>query len=334
MKNCVYRFLNKDNEVIYIGKAKDLKLRLRTHSHLSKECYEEKDVIEFIEFDTVDDMNFAERYYIMKFKPKYNTILADKSVNMSLTELDIKIWNRLNKKHNTHSVNSDSAYVEIGETKEYLINKLELIREKIEFAHSFIRENDINIFNTNNFAVKRYDALIDEEKVIKSNIEKLLKEEGVSSRIVDIFIQRGVYTKEGIIKDDIKKIEDTIYNKCEEDILKYGYYKFKNYYRIEEFFSADRHNLALSEFYDFKTIENYIFECKEIDIKVRQEFTDRIIENIEKRLSNKFGKLKKEVIFIDGYSEFLSTLYPTYKFVCFQEPCIILKPIIMENTNN
>ena len=28
MKNCVYRFLNKDNEIIYVGKAKNLKNRL------------------------------------------------------------------------------------------------------------------------------------------------------------------------------------------------------------------------------------------------------------------------------------------------------------------
>ena len=42
MKNCVYRFLNKDNEIIYIGKTKDLDNRIKTHEHLPKECYLER----------------------------------------------------------------------------------------------------------------------------------------------------------------------------------------------------------------------------------------------------------------------------------------------------
>jgi excinuclease UvrABC nuclease subunit len=67
MRNCVYRFLNKDNKVIYVGKAKDLKSRILNHKHLSEECYKERNKVEYVRFVSEDDMDFAERYYIMKF---------------------------------------------------------------------------------------------------------------------------------------------------------------------------------------------------------------------------------------------------------------------------
>ena len=41
MKNCVYRFINKENEIIYIGKSKNLEKRLKGHDHLPNKCYEE-----------------------------------------------------------------------------------------------------------------------------------------------------------------------------------------------------------------------------------------------------------------------------------------------------
>lgn len=68
----VYRFLNKENEIIYIGKTKELNKRLSNHSHLSKECYSEIKYIEYIKLLNYDEMSIYERYYINKFNPKYN----------------------------------------------------------------------------------------------------------------------------------------------------------------------------------------------------------------------------------------------------------------------
>lgn len=76
--NCVYRFLNKYNEIIYVGKAKNLKNRLSNHNHLPKECYKERDRIEFICLNNEFDMDLAERYFITKINPKYNTVLNKK----------------------------------------------------------------------------------------------------------------------------------------------------------------------------------------------------------------------------------------------------------------
>lgn len=92
MKNCVYRFLNDNDEIIYIGKAKDLKQRLKNHCHLPDKCYEERKIIEYISFDTEDEMDFAERYFVPKVKPKYNTVYKYRELNLKISEFDSKKW--------------------------------------------------------------------------------------------------------------------------------------------------------------------------------------------------------------------------------------------------
>lgn len=88
MENCVYRFLDEYENVIYIGKAKNLKNRLNNHKHLPESCYLEQAYIDYACFDNEYEMDFAERYYIQKLTPKYNTKLSDKPISFTSTELD------------------------------------------------------------------------------------------------------------------------------------------------------------------------------------------------------------------------------------------------------
>lgn len=90
MENCIYRFKDEDENIIYVGKAKNLKNRLENHKHLPKECYSEQAYIEYTCFDNEYEMDFAERYYIQKLNPKYNTVLANKPISFSSKELDEK----------------------------------------------------------------------------------------------------------------------------------------------------------------------------------------------------------------------------------------------------
>lgn len=92
LKNCIYRFINQANEIIYIGKAKDLKQRLAGHRHLPEACYAERVRIEFTMFLTEDDMDLAERYYIPKHKPKYNVIWNQRFISLDLSRLDNVRW--------------------------------------------------------------------------------------------------------------------------------------------------------------------------------------------------------------------------------------------------
>lgn len=93
-KYYVYRFLNSENEIIYVGKTSNLQNRMKQHfsdhnGHLPKDCYDNVVKIEYIELNHPIDMTIYELYYISQYKPKYNTndILYDnKSDIANITE--------------------------------------------------------------------------------------------------------------------------------------------------------------------------------------------------------------------------------------------------------
>lgn len=64
--NHVYRFLNKNEEVIYVGKTEtDLRKRISGHftrGHLPKECYEETSKIQFLTSSSSTMMDIEESY--------------------------------------------------------------------------------------------------------------------------------------------------------------------------------------------------------------------------------------------------------------------------------
>lgn len=96
LKNCVYRFIDKKNRILYVGKIKNLKNRIKNNYHTSKhlpdECYDKTSLIEYIKFNNENDMDFAEQYYIQKYKPAYNTAYQNKQITISVPDLDKKTW--------------------------------------------------------------------------------------------------------------------------------------------------------------------------------------------------------------------------------------------------
>ena len=59
-KYYVYRFLNKDNIIIYVGRTSDLSRRLSNHEHITDNVSK----IEYIECDSEAEMAWKEIYYI------------------------------------------------------------------------------------------------------------------------------------------------------------------------------------------------------------------------------------------------------------------------------
>lgn len=100
MNGYVYRFINKDEQIIYVGSAEDLHQRLRQHfehGHLSEECYNNVLYVDYAEFKTRTEAYMYEQYEITKLQPYYN-------VNGKLEEsLDLEyftltkepVWKRL-----------------------------------------------------------------------------------------------------------------------------------------------------------------------------------------------------------------------------------------------
>ena len=72
------------NKIIYVGSAKNIDRRLRSHwsksGHLPKECYDSVARVEILKTDSYGKALDYEIYYINKEKPKYNH--RDKSHNL------------------------------------------------------------------------------------------------------------------------------------------------------------------------------------------------------------------------------------------------------------
>src|SRR5687768_14065089 len=80
----IYKYLNEQAEIIYIGKAKDLKKRVgsyfvntQQHTHRIKRMVHGISKIEFVIVDTEQDAFLLENSLIKKHQPRYNVMLKD-----------------------------------------------------------------------------------------------------------------------------------------------------------------------------------------------------------------------------------------------------------------
>lgn len=93
--NYIYYFLNFKNEIIYVGKTKDITKRMKQHffkGHLPQECYDSVYRIKFSEVnDSKCDTEICETILINKYKPIYNTDkkFNQNSIKTSYKELDL-----------------------------------------------------------------------------------------------------------------------------------------------------------------------------------------------------------------------------------------------------
>ena len=81
----VYRFIDTSNNIIYIGSAKSIDKRLKSHfspkgSNVDKEAYKNTAKVEILKTDSYGKALDYEQYFINKYKPHYNK--RDKSHNL------------------------------------------------------------------------------------------------------------------------------------------------------------------------------------------------------------------------------------------------------------
>lgn len=95
----VYKFLNENNDIIYIGLTTNLKNRLTQQhftkaGHLYEDVYNETSCILYSECLSKDDMKIKERYLINKHSPKYNFQLNNNSsFNFEINDF---VWKQFN----------------------------------------------------------------------------------------------------------------------------------------------------------------------------------------------------------------------------------------------
>lgn len=90
----VYRFINNDSKIIYVGKCEVLKRRMLQHAKSKnvkyRTAYEEAVRIEYIIEPTPKEARIKELYYINLYKPKYNE--QDKQEEEITLRLKNDIW--------------------------------------------------------------------------------------------------------------------------------------------------------------------------------------------------------------------------------------------------
>lgn len=107
-KPCVYRWLNKNGEILYIGKTEKLKSRTKTHLTTNDNHHKwivDWDRVEYIEFNTYEEITIAEKYFISKEKPIGNTNLKNKNIKKYEGMFDSLNWELYAIKENMSMVN-------------------------------------------------------------------------------------------------------------------------------------------------------------------------------------------------------------------------------------
>lgn len=76
MSNYIYKFINYENEIIYVGKTGNIMQRIKHHfsnsGHLPQECYEQVLKIFYADVSSKYNAELLETYFINKYHPKYN----------------------------------------------------------------------------------------------------------------------------------------------------------------------------------------------------------------------------------------------------------------------
>lgn len=160
MINCVYRFLNSENDIIYIGKAKDLKSRILAHHHLGEDCYKEVSKIQYTPMYTMDETDILERYLVAKIKPKYNVDFKNRTIIMNISDFDNLSWFDFKEEEK-------SAY-----TKDTEVYENFLICNDINF-HEKLSDVDVIrfIILSTNLSTKDNYVRVNSRKVTKSKLK-------------------------------------------------------------------------------------------------------------------------------------------------------------------
>ena len=99
----IYKFMDSNGDILYVGKAKNLRKRVASYSNSSKQSNRIKllissaKAIEFIKTPTESDSLILENNLIKKFKPKFNIRLIDDKSYPYIMISSSKEWPQLRK---------------------------------------------------------------------------------------------------------------------------------------------------------------------------------------------------------------------------------------------
>lgn len=296
----IYKMFDKDEKVIYIGKAKDLSKRVKQyfkegyqHSYRTKKLMEKMVEVKWIATDTELEAGILELNSIKQYKPKYNIIMKDDKnfVYIKITKEDfprIQIVRQI-KKDGAKYLGPKSAAHKIKDT-------FKLIKKIFPFRHCSLdivmQENDkVKVtkrtikFPCLDYYIKRCIAPCigkctkEEYAKIVEGVERFL--EGKGEHIMKILNEQMMYyaglkqfEKAGKIRDKLEKVKDILEkqrvagpNQENRDIINYCIAHGQAYFN-------------LFQVRDGKLIgqENFILKAEELDEEEQEEVLEAFLK--------------------------------------------------------
>lgn len=256
-KNCVYKFINNENQVIYIGKALNLENRINNNGHIKKhlpnECYDEISIIEYVDFKTKNDMDFAERYYIQKYNPKYNCVNSDKPITIEVVELDKKNWS-------IYSIHEEEILRQLEDFKSRNMIK-DIGYPKIEIKIDFKLLEYIKFFSLKeHIELKRYKIYKEFQK--KGKIHELKKYLRLQTLEEEVKSYKNTDMLDELIKID-KDLRDKIKYELHKISSNYKLLTYGFSYPVQEFgdnyYSNNYKVMTIIEFNQHISLRNNCF---------------------------------------------------------------------------
>jgi len=92
----VYRLIDENNEIVYVGKTESLPTRTNQHfsknSHLYPKVKGSKLRLQYIAMASTSLMQIREIYYINLYKPKYNTVFMNDEPSIFISDFVNDVW--------------------------------------------------------------------------------------------------------------------------------------------------------------------------------------------------------------------------------------------------
>ena len=157
-KYYVYRFLNKQNIIVYVGRTGNLYQRFLQHEHLTDDIAR----IEYIECDSEAEMVWKEIYYINLYYNDLSTNISDVYLNGKMKDIGLNDkWRRYKYKHQLE--NKD-----IGSLERYNKYVVEVPNYDYKSLIHIIDHEKLNDIGKDKYSVSqkwfndhKYDGLVD-----------------------------------------------------------------------------------------------------------------------------------------------------------------------------
>lgn len=184
-KYYIYRFLDKNNKIVYVGKTVSLKKRLKSHfningGNLSEEQYSKVEKIEYLITKNRIDMDIKELYYINKWKPKFNK---------------------------SNKYNNNSTDIKIDETNDIWISYDIDVKSKVQNDYNIVKN-----YGSESHLIKeykhrkgyRYGIINNDGKIIIDCVYKHISKSGIYYEAIKENGKHGVIDEENRIIIDFK----------------------------------------------------------------------------------------------------------------------------------